>query len=143
ALIWAFLHCQIPEIYSLGAAVGAGAFLVWMAALSISLRHQGQRERRVDNTVRDEIERNLSLLDYQLSRYGRAVSAMMWASPVLIGSDLIYWLGVEANLDPGESRWDSVWMLGVVIASVLVLPFSSSRDVRKRLEPRRQRLRDL
>lgn len=54
-----------------------------------------------------------------------------------------YWLGVEANLDPGESRWENGWMIFVLAWAAIFLPYASSRDVRKKLAPRRQRLRAL
>jgi hypothetical protein len=141
--LWAFLYFRGPALYTAMAAVGTVAFILWMAALWLSLRRQRRREREFGNTLRDEIARNLSLLDYQLSRYGRWGAAALWAAPVIVGSALLYWLSVEINFDEGESRWDSVWVLLVLVWAGLFVPYASSRDVKKKLEPRRRRLGEL
>jgi hypothetical protein len=141
--LWAFVYFGSPLHFAIMAAVGAAASLLWMAALWLSLRRQRRRERHFGNTLREEIARNLSILDYQLSRYGRWGSALLWSAPVMIGGTALYWLGVEVNYDPGESRWEHAWMLAIFLWAAVFLPYSSSRDVRKKLEPRRQRLGEL
>jgi len=132
-----------PVLYTLMAAAGTAAFAGWIAALWLSLRRQRRREREFGNTLREEIARNLSLLDYQLARYGRWGAAALWVAPVLVGAGLLYWLSVEINFDEGESRWSHAWMVIVLVGVAVVLPRTSSREVTKKLEPRRQRLREL
>lgn len=143
ALLWAFLYFDGPLPYVLGAIAGTGAFVLWMAGLWLSLRRQRQRERQFGNTLRAEIARNLSLLDYQLSRYGRWGTAVLWAAPVMVGAGLIYWLMAAVNHDPGESGWIHVWIAGVLVWSAVYVPYTSSRELKRKLEPRQQRLREL
>jgi hypothetical protein len=141
--LWAFVYFRGPALYTVGAAVGTGAFALWVVALWLSRRGQALRERGFDNTLRDEIGRSLSLVDYQLSRFGRWGTAMLWTAPVLVGAGLIYGLSAAVNTDNGESWWFHFWMLAVLVWAGVFLPYTSSRDVKKKLEPRRQRLREL
>jgi hypothetical protein len=139
--LWAAIAQEAPALYTVAAAVGTGAFVLWMAALWLSLRRQRQRERQFGNTLRAEIARNLSLLDYQLSRYGRWGSAMLWSAPVLVGAGLLYWLMAEIN--DNTDFWFDFWMIFVLGWAVVFPTYTASRDVKKKLEPRRQRLREL
>lgn len=141
--LWAFLYFRGPVLYAVIAALGTAAFAWWIAALWLSLRRQRRREREFGNTLREEIARNLSLLDYQLSRYGRWGAAALWAAPVIVGAGLLYWLSVEVNFDEGDTRWEHAWMVIVLVWAAVFLPRTSSREVTKKLEPRRQRLREL
>lgn len=141
--LWAFLYFRGPILFTVLAALGAVAFALWMARLWLSLRRQHRHERQFDNTLRDEIARNLSLLDYQLSRFGRWTSAMLWTAPVLVGGGLLYWLSVEVNFDEGETRWEHAWMMIILVWATVFFPRTSSRAVRNKLEPRRDRLREL
>jgi len=141
--LWAFVYFRGPVLYTALAAAGTAAFAWWMAALWLSLQRQRRREREFGTTLREEVARNIALLDYQLSRYGRWGAAMRWTAPVLVGAGLLFWLAVEVNFDEGESRWDNAWMMFILVWAAVFLPRSSSREVQKQLEPRRQRLREL
>ena len=141
--LWAFIYFRGPALYTVGAAVGTGAFVLWMVALWLSRRGQALRERGFGNTLRDEIGRNLSLVEYQLSHAGRWGAAMLWVAPVMVGAGLLYGLSAAVNTDPGESWWFHAWMFAVLLWSAVYLPYASSRDVKKKLEPRRQRLSEL
>jgi hypothetical protein len=68
---------------------------------------------------------------------------VLWSAPVLVCAGLIYWLSVEINLDAGESRWEHAWMLVVLLWAVVFPAQASSCAVKKKLEPRRQHLREL
>jgi hypothetical protein len=142
-ILWAFLYFRGPVLFTVLAAAGTAAFAWWIAALWLSLRRQRWREREFGNTLREELARNLSLLDYQLSRYGRWGAAMKWVAPAMVGTGLLYWLTVEINFDEGESRWEYLWMVLILVWAAVFLPRASSREVTKKLEPRRQRLREL
>jgi len=141
--LWAFIYFRGPASYTLAAALGTGAFVFWIASLWLSRRRLSLRERRFGNTLRDEIGRNLSLVEYQLSRAGRWGAAMLWAAPVMVGAGLLYGLSAVVNTDDGESWWFHIWILVVLVWSAVYLPYASSRDVKKKLEPRRQRLSEL
>jgi len=141
--LWAFIYFRGPASYTLAAALGTGAFVFWIASLWLSRRRLSLRERRFGNTLRDEIGRNLSLIEYQLSRAGRWGAAMLMAAPVMAGSGLLYWLSAAVNTDNGESWWFHLWMFAILLWCAVYLPYTSSREVTKKLEPRRQRLSEL
>ncbi|HYD23879.1 MAG TPA: hypothetical protein VEB68_03720 [Croceibacterium sp.] len=141
--LWVAILRAAPVLTTVAAGAGTAAFALGMAALWLSLRRQRRRERQFGNTLREEIARNLSLLDYQLSRFGRWSAAMLWTAPMMVGCGLVYWLMIEVNHDPGESRWDHAWIVIVLVWMGVFLPYAGSRDVQKKLEPRRQRLAEL
>ena len=140
---WVLIYLRGPVLDIVGAAVGAGVLALWVGAFLLSRRRQARRERSFGNSLREEVGRNLSLVEYQLSRHGDRRSAMLWTAPAMVGSALLVWLMVEINHDPGESRWDSAWMIILLVWMGVFVPYTSSRAVRKKLEPRRQRLREL
>jgi hypothetical protein len=141
--LWAFIYFRVPAIYTAGAAIGGGVSILWMVALWLSRRGQALRERQFGNALRDEIARNLSLIEYQLSHAGRWGAAMLWVAPVMVGAGLLYALSAAVNTDNGEPWWFHLWVIAVLVWSVVYLPYASSRDVRKKLGPRRRRLREL
>ena len=141
--LWVAIIRAEPLLHTVIAGIGTAAFFLWMGTLWVSLRRQRRRERQFGNTLREEIDRHISLLDYQLSRHGRWGAAMLRVAPALIGAGLINWLVIDINLDPGESRWDSAWTEFVLVWVLVVGTYASSRAVRQKLEPRRQHLREL
>jgi hypothetical protein len=141
--LWVLIYVRGPVLQIVAAAVGGSMLAVWVGAFLLSRRRQARRERAFGNTLRDEIGRSLSLVEYQLARFGRWSSAMLWSSPVVVGAGLVSWLMIEINLDPGESRWNHAWMLIVLAWAAVIAPYSASRAARRKLEPRRQRLREL
>jgi len=140
--LWVAILNGVPALQVAAAAVGTVAFLLWVGAFWVSRRRQAQRERGFGSTLKDEIGRNLSLIDYQIAN-GRWRAAMLWTAPVMIGSLLIYWLTFQINTDTGMSPWMHVWIVGGVVWSIAFTAWAGDREVKRRLEPRRQRLREL
>jgi hypothetical protein len=141
--LWVLVYTDGPLLQVIAAALGTGLLAGSLGAVWLSRRRQVWRERSFGSTLQAEVRRNLSLVEYQLDRYGRWQGAMLWTAPIIAGAGLLSWLVVEINLDPGESRWDQAWMWIVLLWAALIQPFASSRAVRRKLEPRRQRLREL
>jgi hypothetical protein len=141
--LWILIYMRGPVLQIGVAALGTGVLALWVGGSSLSRRRQARRERSFGNTLQEEVRRNLSLVEYQLSRFGAWRAAMLWSAPVMVGSGLLFWLMIEVNLDPGESRWEHAWMILVLVWAGVFLPRTSSRAVTKKLEPRRQRLREL
>lgn len=141
--LWSFIHYRGPALFTVAAAVGTGAFLLWVGALWLSRKRQAQRERGFGNTLREEIGRNLSLVDYQLSRAGRWGATTLWMAPVMVGSTLIYWFGAAINTDNDLSAWYHAGMILFIVASVVWSTYATSRKTARKLEPRRQRLSEL
>ena len=67
-----------PAAYSIAAGVGVGMFALWMGTTIVSRRRQAKQERIFGNTLREEVRRSLSLVDYQLSRRSPQSILMMW-----------------------------------------------------------------
>lgn len=139
--LWAFLYYRGPALYTVAAAVGMGAFLLWLPALWLSRGRQARHERGFGNTLRDEIGRSLSLVDYQLSRGGRWSAATLWMAPVMVGATLIYWLAAEIN--DNTDFWFDVGMIVFLAGSTVWSTYATSRETKRKLEPRQQRLREL
>lgn len=140
--LWAFLYLRglSPQaVLAMSAALGAVA--LWMGALWLSRRRQAVRERDFGNTLQEEVRRNLSLIDYQLSQVGRWSNLMLWSAPIVASASLIFWLIMEIN------RIDDLWLTaGTVVFLVVSTAWStydSSRRTRQDLLPRRQRLTEL
>ena len=140
--LWVAILNGVPAIYTVAGALGTITFAVWVGAFWISRRRQARRERAFGSTLKDEIGRNLSLTEYQITN-GRWAAALMWTTPVMIGSLLIYWLTFQVNTDTGMSPWLHVWIVGGVVWSIAFTAWAGDREVKRRLEPRRQRLREL
>jgi hypothetical protein len=140
--LWVAILNGVPALHVAAAAVGTATFVLWVGAFWVSRRRQAQRERGFGNTLKDEVGRNLSLIDYQIAN-GRWRAAMLWTAPVMIGTMLIYWLTFQINTDTGFSAWTHVWMVGCMVWAIGFTAWAGDREVKRKLEPRRQRLREL
>lgn len=141
--LWVLMYVRGPVLQIVIAAVGPGVIALWLGIFWLSRKRQARRERSFGTSLQEEIARNLSLVEYQLSRYGRWSASMLWMAPMIVGAGLLFWLLVEVNLDPGESRWDHAWIMIALAWGGVVAPYAGSRAVKKKLEPRRQRLSEL
>lgn len=142
AWLWISILNGVPVLYSAAAAVGAITFAVWVGAFWLSRRRQRLRERAFGNSLKDEIRRNLSLTEYQIAN-GRWHAALLWTVPVMVGSLLIYWVSFEINTDTGMAAWTHVWIVFAIVSSIVLTAYAGDREVKRTLEPRRQRLREL
>lgn len=140
--LWVVILRHGPLLQTIAAGAGAATFAIWVAAFWLSHRRQAQRERSFGRSLKDEIGRNLSLVDYQI-RNGRWGAAMLWTLPVMIGATLIYWLTFQINTSSGFSWWNHAIMGLCIVWSVVFTAYAASRDVKRKLEPRRERLRHL
>jgi len=140
--LWVAILRHVPALQIAAAAVSTGTFILWVGAFWTSRRRQAKRERVFGNSLKDEIGRNLSLVEYQI-RNGRPMAVLYWTAPVMIGATLIYWLTFQINTSSGFSWWNHA-ILGVCIVwSVVLTCYGSARQVRQTLAPRRNRLRHL
>lgn len=141
AVLWWFLNHRGSGLHSLAAAVGVAAFALWVGALWRSRRRQAARERDFGNTLREEVRRNLSLVDYQLSQVGRWSTTMLWSAPVLIGSALTFWLILEIN--DNTDLWFEAGFIAFLVVSVAFTTYEASRQAKQQILPRKQRLTEL
>jgi hypothetical protein len=139
--LWVLTYKHEPVLYTLVGAAGVGTFALWAGALWVSRRRQALRERAFGNTLQEEVRRNLSLVEYQLSNGGRWGSALLWSVPPLLGATLLYWL--IAGINHKTLSWSDAGFAVVLLGSSLVTAYAGSRAARQKLEPRRARLREL
>ncbi len=121
------------------AAAGAALCLGSGIALWISRRRQTLRERSFGNTLRAELQRHISLLDYALSRQGQAIRGFLTIAPLGAITVMITLLSAVVNglpINPLRILRKAVLITGFFffVASV------GSRSVVKQLQPRKERL---
>ena len=114
----------------------------WAGYLYLNRRMHTRRERHFGASLRDDIERHLALLDYQLSRVWRLSSVLLTALPVFFGT-LALWLAIgrmnNLPIDVGRATWSFLPM-----AAILVYGFWMARGMAERKTlPRKRRLEAL
>jgi hypothetical protein len=124
--------------YHLAAAAGAlclgSAIAHW-----ISRRRQALRERGFGNTLHAEIRRHISLLDYALSRKGRAIRVFFTIAPIGAVAMMVVVLSAVVNglpINPARMVRKILFTTGFFF----LVSFLDSRSVVKRLQPRKDRL---
>lgn len=139
--VWAFIYYDGP-LWGLATAAGATALLMAGAgALSLSRRHQALRERSFGNSLRDEIGRNLSLVDYELSRKGRTERTLAAGAPIILAAVLLNWLA--AGINDNTEWWFVATITFVMVVAWVSKARRQSRTANAELLPRRQRLNEL
>jgi len=128
--------------------IGTAVILAGAGTFWLSRRRQAQRERGFGNSLRDEIRRSLSLVDYQLSRHGRFGSSLLAVTPLMLGAAVVCWLSFQINTHPNEWAKAHGWWLKAAavfffVAGMVLSPIWSSRKAKKELLPRRRRLNEL
>jgi hypothetical protein len=118
---------------------GIGAMLVWPVAYWLSYRRQAARERAFGTSLQDEIRRNLSRVDYHLSRYGRLAPSLMMLTPFAVVALLFIWGTLRTDEGPFSGRG-----VFIVVAFSLLLPFVwTGNYFRQRLLEQRRQLNQL
>lgn len=138
--LWLLVHTRGLTLQTVVAAICTATFALWLGAFWVSRRRQARRERGFGNTLREEIGRNLSLVEYQISN-GRWGAAILWSAPVMVGVLLIYWVTVEIN--DNADFWLGMQLVILTVVSIVLAAYTGNREVKRKLEPRRQRLREL
>ena len=123
------------------AIVATGAVLAWAGAFWMKRRLQKQREHDFGNSLQDEVKRNLSLVDDQLSRTGQWHAVSLAAAPLALAGSLVYWLTVQINNEP--FGWFDAGIVVFVIVAAAQGAMQSSRKVTKDLLPYKRRLTEL
>jgi hypothetical protein len=126
---WGYFVAAAAAALSLGSGIAH-----WL-----SRRRQAQRERSFGNTLRAELQRHISLLDYALSRKGQALRSFMTSAPLGAAAVMFTLLSAVVNglpINPMRILRKALFIAGFffLIASV------ESRSIVKKLQPRRERL---
>lgn len=80
--------------------VAIGAMLLWPGAYWASNRRQPPHERGFGNSLQEEIQRNLSWVDDQLSQYGRLAPTLLRFAPMGVAAILYSWVIVRTDNGP-------------------------------------------
>ena len=86
---WGDITASVWDYVALG--IGIGTMLLSAVAYSVSRKRQALYSRGFGNSLQEEIRRNLSRVDYQLSRYGRLARFLMYA-PMGVAGILTCWV---------------------------------------------------
>lgn len=139
--LWAFIYYRGPLWGLAAAAVAVGAAAAGSVALRLSRRRQSQHERSFGQSLQEEIRRNLSLVDYQLSRKGSTGRILLTAAPIILAAAVC--LAFSAMLNESSRGWWIVAVVVAVTASLIRGASAESRKTKQQLLPRRQRLSEL
>ena len=118
--------------------IALGAMLLWPGAYWMSQKGQPPRERGFGNSLQEEIQGNLSWVDYQLSQYGRLAPSLLRSAPIWVAVILFFWLSVRMNAQPFG------WLFFFSAAWPALLPlFWTGHYFKKQLQAYKRRLREL
>lgn len=84
----------------LAMGVAISAMLLWPVAYSASRRRQSPRERAFGNSLQEEIRRNLSWVDNELSRHSRLAPSLLRFAPMGVAAILYSWVIVRTDNGP-------------------------------------------
>jgi len=124
--------------------VGAAAALYMGVYLYVTHRAQAQREQRFGESLRDQLGRRISQLDYAATTAVRQGRALVIAS--FVGAMAIVIAGIRVNLEPNEpfDLWGSVGRVILMYAILFVISaWATRRSVQRHLLPRKHRLEAL
>jgi hypothetical protein len=89
AISWGDITSTVGDYLALG--IGIGTVVLSACAYWVSRKRHALYERGFGNSLQEEIRRNLSRVDYQLSRHGRWASFLMYA-PMWMALILSFWV---------------------------------------------------
>ena len=148
--VWAGLWIAIvisngwPAFYAIAAGVSFALFALAVVAFWVSHGRQADPEPSFDNTLQEEVRRNLTLVDYQLSVNSRAIVSILASASLVVGALLFSWTVVTSQNIPVSSfgGWLPV-LLVVFLVWVFFKARDETREAKAKLETRQLRLREL
>lgn len=116
--------------------IGAGTMLLWpFAYMAIRTNHP---PHDFGNSLQEEVQRSLSRVDDQLSRYGKLAPALFMNAPMIVAASLLAWVVARTNDGP------SGWAISISFVTTLLLPMIwTGLYLRKRLLEHRGQLSQL
>jgi hypothetical protein len=82
------------------AMMQAWVLVLWGVHCYVSRRTLALRQRHLGASLRDEIERQIALLDYQIGRVWRPGGVLLTMLPVLVGAIAIILVAWRVNNEP-------------------------------------------
>lgn len=118
--------------------IAIGAMLLWPVAFWAGYKRQPPRERGFGDSLQEEIRRNLSWVDDQLSRYGQLATSLLNWAPMVVALLMFLWVGARMSdkLFVSLSIFFSAW-------PILLPVFWSGHYQKKQLLAYRRRLSEL
>jgi len=91
--------------------IAIGAMLLWPVAFWAGYRRRPPRERDFGNSLQEEIRRNLSWVDDQLSRHGRLATSLLDWAPMAVTLLMFFWVAARMSDKPfvSLSLFFSAW----------------------------------
>jgi hypothetical protein len=122
--------------------LGAAAAVLWAGHLYLTRKRKALSERRFGASLRDEIGRHLTLMDYESSRVWRLSGVVMYTLPMLLCVTSLYVAIGQINNQPFD------WTLGgfglyFMAASLVYGVWIARHTVEHERLPRRRRLEAL
>ena len=124
--------------------VGAAAAVLWGGAMYVSYRAQALRERRFGESLRDQLCRHITQLDYHATRAVRLASVLVTALPPAVCATAIILAGWRINNEPFSDEW--VWIVSGIFVCVIGSAagvWEQRRSIQRDLLPRKRRLEAL
>lgn len=130
--------------------VGIVAVLLWPAFLGRSHRAQARREQRFGESLRDQLQRHLTQLDYNAQRVASPVHHLFTNLPAIVWSVAFFFAIVRINQKPFSDVWSDprIWAVfggSVMLAATLVIVsiWQQRRWIEQQLTPHKRRLETL
>lgn len=116
--------------------VGVGCWMQFGLNVYIGRRKQKESESRFSETLRDEIDRDLERVDFEIATRKNLVRGFV---PPYAGSFLFNWVIFRAS----GVEWVTIPLVGVMVCAFLFELNSQRRLVRNKLIPRKEELESL
>jgi hypothetical protein len=130
--------------------LGAAAALFWPGFLRRSHRTQALREQKFGESLREQLERHLTRLDYHARRFASPMHHLFTNLPAIVWSVAFFFAMVRLNQKPGSEVWTDprIWAvfggsLVLAFVAVVVSIHRQRRWIEEELTPHKRRLETL
>jgi hypothetical protein len=142
--LWAVIYQNdTPLIYTIAAALGFGMVAAWLAAYCVTRWRQSRNERNFGNSLHEEVRRTLSRVEIDIWRFRNWPAGAMQIAPLMLGALLINWSVGRSQNGGADISFMGWWMYLMPVVATVLLVSTGRRHVKRKLEPRRKRLREL
>ncbi len=124
------------------AILGAANFVYWGVHFYVSRRTLALRQRHFGVSLRDEIGRQIALLDYQIGRTRRPGGVLLAMLPVLIGAIAVILVVWRINNEPFD-WWVQGGSILFLVPSFIWAAWEERRRAERETLPRKRRLEAL
>lgn len=134
-------------IYVVTSAASLALFALGVWAFWMSRGPREESQKNIGNTLKQEVTRNLVLVDYSLSQARRLTFLVLGMACIVIGTGLFSWT-TNSSQDIADHSSPGGWSFFAIVFVVLIAwafpkARNEMRQARPKLELRQQRLREL